>query len=92
METKDLKKIKIMKTQLKNYLENRKIRRQVKKIIKKNCYKNYLIKIYERWCDPPSWHLEWLYSKNFNFLIDFFIKECEAVNNNPIDVIIRYMQ
>ena len=81
-----------MKTQLKNYLENRKIRRQVKKIIKKNYSKELVLNAYEFYADPPSYFLERLYTQEYDYILDVFLEECRENNVSIFDAINYYIK
>ena len=81
-----------MKTQLKNYLENRKIRRQVKNFIKKNYSKELVLNAYEFYADPPSYFLERLYTQEYDYILDVFIEECKDNNVSILDAINYYIK
>ena len=81
-----------MKTQLKNYLENRKIRRQVKNFIKKNYSKEFVLNAYEFFADPTSYFLERLYTQEYDYVLDVFIEECRENNVSILDAINYYIK
>ena len=81
-----------MKTQLKNYLENRKIRRQVKNFIKKNYSKEFVLNAYEFFADTPSYFLERLYTQDYDYILDVFIEECRENNVSILDAINYYIK
>lgn len=54
--------------------------KKLKKFIKKNYSKEFVLNAYDFYADPPSYFLEHLYTKDYDYILDVFLEECR--NNN----------
>ena len=66
--------------------------KKIKNFIKKNYSKEFVFRAYEFYADPPSYFLEHLYTKDYDYIIDVFLEECRENDVSILDAINYYIK